>query len=71
MVLLLAAGKVTVKFLISPYGLIDSATVVEDTLKTKEVAGCILTAIRQWAFRPPDGGGTVQVTFPWVFRPRD
>jgi TonB family protein len=62
------AGKVAVLFVIDPGGAVSEAAIAESTLSSDPVEACMLGAIRRWKFPEPAGGGTVSVTFPWVFR---
>ncbi|MHB8872678.1 MAG: TonB family protein [Myxococcaceae bacterium] len=62
------AGKVAVLFVIDPAGAVSEAAVAESSLESEAVEACMLGAIRRWRFPQPAGGGTVSVTFPWVFR---
>ena len=62
------AGKVAVLFVIDPGGAVSEAAIAESTLGSDPVEACMLGAIRRWKFPEPAGGGTVSVTFPWVFR---
>lgn len=63
------AGKVAVLFVIGPSGEVVEAAVAESSLSSGPVEACMLDRIRRWRFPEPQGGGTVTVTFPWVFRP--
>jgi hypothetical protein len=61
-------GKVTVLFVIDGAGGVADALVQQTTLSSEPVEGCIVSHVRRWAFPAPDGGGTVQVTYPYVFK---
>jgi TonB family protein len=61
------AGRVAVSFLIAPSGAVQQATVKESTLTSRSVADCVAAAVRRFAFPAPDGGGYVQVTYPFSF----
>lgn len=63
------AGKVTVHFTIDPRGQVVDATVAESTVGKSPVASCVLETVRALQFPAPRGGGTVEVTYPFVFRP--
>ena len=63
-------GKVTVTFTVAPDGKVASAEVASSDL-TKTIDACITGRIKTWAFPPPQGGGVVTITFPWIFVPKD
>jgi len=60
------AGSVAVKFIIQPDGSVHPAAVASTTLHHKPAECCITNAVRSWQFPPPDGGGIVVVTYPFV-----
>ena len=62
------AGKVAVGFTIDPTGTVADANVTETTLNNGNAENCMLSRIRRWKFPEPEGGGVVQVNFPWVFK---
>ncbi len=62
------AGKISVSFEITDSGRIGQTDIVEDTMKNAEVKQCILSRARTWRF-PKPSGGSVFVTFPFVFSP--
>ncbi|HYZ88921.1 MAG TPA: AgmX/PglI C-terminal domain-containing protein, partial [Myxococcales bacterium] len=61
-------GKVTVVFVIDGTGKVSDALVQQSTMGSEAVEGCIVSHVRRWAFPAPEGGGTVQVTYPYVFK---
>jgi TonB family protein len=61
-------GKVTVLFVIDGAGRVGDALVQQSTMGSEPVEGCIVGHVRRWAFPAPQGGGTVQVTYPYVFK---
>jgi TonB family protein len=61
-------GRVTVAFVIGPTGDVVSASAADDTMGDPEVAACLTTAARRWTFPPPEGGGVVAVSYPFVFQ---
>jgi TonB family protein len=61
-------GKVAVVFVIDGSGKVGDALVQQSTMGSAAVEGCILSHVRRWAFPAPEGGGTVQVTYPYVFK---
>ncbi|MBE2250905.1 MAG: TonB family protein [Myxococcus sp.] len=62
------AGKVAVAWTIDPAGAVSEAAVSESSIGSANVESCILQRIRRWKFPEPDGGGIVNVTFPWIFK---
>lgn len=61
-------GKVTVLFVIDGAGRVGDALVQQTTMASEPVESCIVSHVRRWAFPQPQGGGTVQVTYPYVFK---
>jgi outer membrane biosynthesis protein TonB len=61
-------GKVTVLFLIDGTGRVGEALVQQSTMSSEAVEGCMINRVRRWVFPAPQGGGTVQVTYPSVFK---
>jgi len=61
------AGRLAIQFLISPSGVVQHASVHDSTLPSKGVADCVRQAMRRVSFPAPDGGGYVQVTYPFSF----
>lgn len=61
-------GKVAVAWTIDPAGSVNEANVSESSISNANVEGCILQRIRRWKFPEPQGGGVVNVTFPWIFK---
>ncbi|HJL18232.1 MAG TPA: AgmX/PglI C-terminal domain-containing protein, partial [Sandaracinaceae bacterium LLY-WYZ-13_1] len=62
------AGRVTVRFEISPEGRVRTARVSASTLNDAAVERCVVRQVRRWRFPPPRGGGLVRVNYPFVFR---
>ncbi len=60
------AGRVTISFIISATGAVQTATTSSTTLNNARVEGCIVQAVRRWTFPAPDGGGVVGVNYPFV-----
>src|SRR5437868_127771 len=61
-------GKVTVLFLIEGTGRVGDALVQQTTMASEPVESCMVSHVRRWLFPAPQGGGTVQVTYPYVFK---
>jgi hypothetical protein len=63
------AGKVGATWVIGPDGSVTEARVNETTLNNRRAEECIVARIRRWKFPEVPGGGIVNVTYPWVFKP--
>src|ERR671937_107117 len=61
-------GKVTVLFMIEGSGRVGEALVQQTTMGSEPVETCMVNHVRRWTFPAPQGGGTVQVTYPYVFK---
>lgn len=59
-------GTVTAQFLIQPSGQVGTSTAVG---VDPDVAACVAGVIRAIEFPKPKGGGSVQVSYPFIFRP--
>ncbi len=59
-------GRVTVRFIISPTGSVQTSMVASSTLRNQRVERCIAGAVRRWTFPSPDGGGIVIVNYPFM-----
>ncbi len=59
-------GKVVFDWVISPQGSVASTRVRSSSLASQAVATCIASVIKSWRFPEPTGG-SVTVTFPFVF----
>lgn len=59
-------GRVSVKFIISPTGAVQTAAKADSTMGNPKVDECIVQAVRRWVFPSPEGGGIVVVTYPFV-----
>ncbi|MCX7943849.1 MAG: AgmX/PglI C-terminal domain-containing protein [Deltaproteobacteria bacterium] len=64
-------GKVSVNFVISPTGSVQSAKVKETTLNNQNVENCIISKVKGWKFPEPKGGGIVIVTYPFILKRTD
>lgn len=61
------AGKVAVKFVISPSGTVSTSSVAQATTNNPELEACVAGRVRTWVFPKPKGGGVVIVTYPFIF----
>lgn len=56
-------GIVSVSFVISATGAVQTAVVGTTTAGDPPTEACITSAVRRWTFPPPDGGGVVVVNY--------
>jgi TonB family protein len=61
-------GKVTVMFIIGGTGRVDDALIQQTTMGNEPVESCMVSHVKRWVFPQPQGGSTVQVTYPYVFK---
>jgi hypothetical protein len=61
------AGKIVFDFVISPMGRVVSGVQVRSSMRSPNVASCVLLHMRSWTF-PRPVGGAVKVRYPLVFR---
>jgi TonB family protein len=62
------AGKILVRFTVTPAGTVTGAAVDEDTIGDAGLRACLLAVIARWRF-PPPAGGPAEVSFPFIFQP--
>jgi len=60
-------GKVKVAFVISPSGAVVKAETAESSVGSASFESCLLEKISRIVFPAPDGGGIVEVKYPFVF----
>ena len=61
-------GKIVMQFTISEAGRVIDVSAKSDSLGEPAVAQCIKSQMDRWRFPPPEGG-TVTVSFPFIFAP--
>jgi Ca-activated chloride channel family protein len=61
------SGRVTMSFIVSATGSVQTASVMSTTLNNSRVESCVSQAVRRWTFPAPDGGGVVGVNYPFTF----
>ena len=61
------SGKIVVHWTITAAGTVSGIDVENDTLGDSEVASCIKSLVARWRF-PAPAGGSVEVSFPFVFQ---
>ncbi len=61
------AGKVVSSFTVGPTGAVIEASVRESTMNNEAVETCLTRVVQRLRFPPCAGGGTAEVTYPWLF----
>ncbi len=61
-------GRVTVRFIITPTGSVQTSMVAGTTIRNQRVESCIAQSVRRWTFPAPDGGGVVIVNYPFMLQ---
>ncbi len=61
-------GKIVIQFTIGEVGRVISSRIASSTMKSSAVGNCILARLRRWRFPKPEGG-SVTVSYPFVFFP--
>jgi hypothetical protein len=61
-------GKVATKFEIAANGQVNYAKVIKSTMNNREVERCITARIESWRFPEPEGGGIVEVNYPFILK---
>ncbi len=64
-----AAGKITVNFVVSTSGGVQTVNVQDSSIDDASMRGCVTGRISRWAFPKPRGGQPVTVSYPFVFNP--
>jgi TonB family protein len=65
-----AAGRVVVRFTIQPSGTVSGASAVENSTGDPGVASCVVGTVSRFRFSPGPTGGSVTVSYPFVFAPQ-
>jgi hypothetical protein len=60
------AGKVVVRFVIEPAGLVKSAEVIQWTVNTEALESCVTQHVAPWVF--PRAGSVEIITYPFLFQ---
>jgi len=63
------SGKVMVQFTIAASGEVIASVLQQSTINNKAVESCVVGIVRCWKFPPPEGGGIVIISYPFVFTP--
>ncbi|WP_257461426.1 TonB family protein [Archangium lipolyticum] len=62
------SGKVAVRFIISAEGTVASSEVSQSTAGNIDLEKCVAGRVRGWVFPKLKGGGSVTVTYPFIFK---
>lgn len=62
-------GRVVMTWVIAANGSVVTSSVMETTLNNRNIENCLAQRIRRWNFPKPNGGGIVQVNYPFAFSP--
>ena len=63
------AGKIDIRFTISPRGAVSAAQVKSSDMGSKAMESCLERVLRRMIFPAPRGGGIVIVSYPFTFNP--
>ncbi|WNG25666.1 adventurous gliding motility protein GltG [Cystobacter fuscus] len=61
-------GKVAIRFTIATEGNVVTSSVAQSTAGNSELEQCVAGRVRTWTFPKPQGGGSVVVTYPFIFK---
>jgi TonB family protein len=61
-------GKVSIRFTIASEGNVVTSTVAQSTAGNADLEQCVAGRVRTWSFPKPKGGGSVVVTYPFIFK---
>ncbi len=61
-------GKIVVSFVVGPKGTVTSARITYSTIKDLKMQAEILKVIKRMKFPKPRGGGSIQVSYPFIFQ---
>lgn len=59
-------GRVTIKLVISAAGKVAAAEVASSDMGAAAMEDCVARSVLTWRFPPPEGGGTVVVSYPFL-----
>ncbi len=62
------AGQVKIEWIILPTGKVTAVKVGTTSLGSTAVEQCLVSRVATWQFPSPKGGGTVKVSYPFIFR---
>ncbi|HOI08844.1 MAG TPA: TonB family protein [Myxococcota bacterium] len=62
------AGQVKAEWVILPTGNVAQVRISQSSLGSNAVESCVVSRIQTWRFPSPKGGGTVRVSYPFIFK---
>ncbi len=62
------AGQVKAEWVILPTGNVAQVRISQSSLGSNAVESCVISRIQTWRFPSPKGGGTVRVSYPFIFK---
>jgi TonB family protein len=62
------AGKIVAAFTIGASGDVVQSRVAESSLGDANVEQCVIRVVSHMRFPPCEGGGTAEITYPWLFK---
>jgi TonB family protein len=65
-----AAGRVVVRFTIETSGTVSGASAVENSTGDPGIGTCVVSTVSRFRFSPGPEGGSVTVSYPFVFAPQ-
>lgn len=64
-------GKVVTFFKVAPSGAVIDASVIRSTLRRPDVEECLIGELQGLQFPPPEGGGSYEIEYPFLFKPAE
>lgn len=62
------AGQIKAEWIILPTGSVARVQITQSSLNSSAVESCVVSRIQTWRFPSPKGGGTVRVSYPFIFK---
>ncbi len=62
------AGQIKAEWIILPTGNVAKVRIGQSSLNNNAVESCVVSRIQTWRFPSPKGGGTVKVSYPFIFK---
>ncbi len=63
------SGRIMTQFVIGSAGRVTSASISQSGINNSGLESCIVSAVKRWKFPNPRGGGSVNVSYPFMFSP--
>ena len=64
-------GRVTIRFVVAPSGVVETATVQESSVANHRLGQCITEAVKRWTFPATEGDEGVVIVYPFDFQIRE